>query len=138
MLRPKKWAYPKEETMREYELTVLIHPDLEIDLEKPLKKVRDIIKDNGGEVTKEEAPDKKRLAYKVKGEDFAVYVFFELNLPPQAPQKIDGVLNITDEVLRHLLVSTDPNRPDESEKEEGKEETGEEPKKEVREAKEEE
>ena len=37
---------------REDELVVLLHPDLEIDLEKPLAKVRSIITDNGGELPK--------------------------------------------------------------------------------------
>ncbi len=103
--------------MREYELTVLIHPDLEIDLEKPLSKVRDIITTNGGEITTEENQGKKKLAYRIRNEDFAVYVYFELNLPATGVQKVDATLNITDEVLRHLLVSKDLKRPDEEEKE---------------------
>ena len=37
---------------REYELVVLLHPDLEIDLEKPLAKIRQILNDNGVPVDK--------------------------------------------------------------------------------------
>ena len=37
-----------------YELTVLFHPDLEIDLEKPLKKLEGIITENGGKIVKQE------------------------------------------------------------------------------------
>jgi small subunit ribosomal protein S6 len=95
--------------MKEYELTVLLHPDLEIDLEKPLKKVRDIITGNKGEIVKEDTSwGKRKLAYRINKEDFAVYVFFELKLPAEAVKKIDATLNITDEVLRHLVVSVDP------------------------------
>ena len=94
--------------MREYELTVLIHPDLEADLETPLKIVRDIVTSNKGKVTSEDHWGKKRLAYKIAKEDFAVYVFMELSLPPLAVAKVDSTLNITDSVLRHLLVSVDP------------------------------
>ena len=94
--------------MREYELTVLIHPDLEADLETPLKIVRDIVTSNKGTVTSEDIWGKKRLAYKIAKEDFAVYVFMELSLPAQAVAKVDSTLNITDSVLRHLLVSVDP------------------------------
>lgn len=93
--------------MREYELTVLIHPDLEIDLEAPLAKVRDIITSAGGKITKEDNWGKKKLAYKIKREDFAVYVYFEVELPAEAPLKISNTLNITDEVLRYLLVGVD-------------------------------
>lgn len=94
--------------MREYELTVLLHPDLEIDLEAPLKKVRKIVTDNGGKITSEEIWGKKRLAYRIGHEDFAVYVHMVAELPPQANAKISSVLNITDEVMRYLLVSVDP------------------------------
>ena len=93
--------------MKEYELTVLIHPDLETDLEAPLDKVRKLVKSNGGEIVKEDNWGKKRLAYRIKGEDFAVYVYMDVKLPADAPLKISNTLNITDEVLRYLLVTVD-------------------------------
>jgi len=93
--------------MKEYELTVLIHPDLEVDLETPLKKVRDLIKNAGGEITSEDNWGKKKLAYKINREDFAVYVYMDVKLPADAPLKISNTLNITDEVLRYLLVTVD-------------------------------
>lgn len=94
--------------MREYELTVLLQPDLEVNLDPALKKVRDIITDNKGKISKEDNWGKKKLAYRIAREDFAVYVYFEVELPAQAAAKIDSTLNITDEVLRHLLVAVDP------------------------------
>lgn len=93
--------------MKEYELTVLVHPDLELDLEKPLTKIRDIITGNGGEILKESNWGKKRLAYAIKKEDFAIYVNFEVKLPAQGLAKLSSVLNITDEVLRYLTVGID-------------------------------
>lgn len=93
--------------MKEYELTVLIHPDLESNLEVPLTKVRDIIKNAGGEIVKEDNWGKKKLAYKINREDFAVYVYMDVKLPAEAPLKISNTLNITDEVLRYLLVTVD-------------------------------
>lgn len=93
--------------MKEYELTVLIHPDLEADLETPLAKVRNIITTAGGEIVKEDNWGKKKLAYKVDRQDFAVYVYFDVKLPADAPLKISNTFNITDEVLRYLLVTVD-------------------------------
>ena len=98
---------PEEETMKEYELTVLIHPDLEVDIDSPISKVREIIKSNDGEIIREDNWGKKKLTYRIKREDFAVYVYFELKLPASAPLKISNTLNITDEVLRYLLVTVD-------------------------------
>ncbi len=93
--------------MREYELTVLFQPDLEVNLEPALKKVRDIITGNKGKVVSEDNWGKKKLAYRIAREDFAVYVYFELELPATAAAKVDQTLNITDEVIRHLLVAVD-------------------------------
>ncbi len=93
--------------MNEYELTVLIHPDLEADLETPLNKVRDIIKKAGGKIVREDNWGKKKLAYAIRREEFAVYVYMDVELPPDAPLKISNTFNITDEVLRYLLVRVD-------------------------------
>lgn len=93
--------------MKEYELTVLIHPDLEVDLEAPLDKVRKLVKDSGGKIASEDNWGKKKLAYRIKGQDFAVYVAMNVELPAEAPLKISNTLNITEEVIRYLLVKVD-------------------------------
>lgn len=93
--------------MRKYELTVLIRPDLESDIEAPINKVRDIVKKADGEIKKEDNWGKKKLAYKIRKEDFAIYVYMDIVLPADAPLKISNTLNITEEVLRYLLVLAD-------------------------------
>ncbi len=94
--------------MKEYELVVLFHPSLEVDMSKPLDKVAKIIKGNGGEIVAEDDWGRKRLQYKIRNEDFAVYRVYTLNLPAEAVKKINDTLNITDEVLRFLLTTVDP------------------------------
>lgn len=94
-----------------YELTVLLHPDLEIDLEKPLAKVEKIITDNGGKIANKDNWGKKKLAYAIKKQDFAVYVLFEVEVAPANANKIQGLLNITDEVIRYLMVEKDLRAP---------------------------
>jgi small subunit ribosomal protein S6 len=91
--------------MKEYELTVLIHPDLEADLETPLTKVRDIIKNAGGTIIREDNWGKKKLAYAIRREEFGIYIYMDVSLPADAPLKISNIFNITDEVLRYLLVT---------------------------------
>lgn len=97
----------RRKIVKEYELTVLIHPDLEADLETPLTKVRDIIKNAGGKIIREDNWGKKKLAYAINREEFAVYVYMDVELPADAPLKISNTFNITDEVLRYLLVKVD-------------------------------
>lgn len=93
--------------MKKYELSVLIHPDLEANLETALTKVRGVVTDAGGTITNEDVQGKKKTAYRVKGQDFAIYVYMDVELPADAPLRISNTFNITDEVLRYLLVITD-------------------------------
>lgn len=93
--------------MNEYEVAVLFDPGLEIDMSKPMAKVEKLITDNGGKITKTDNWGKKKLAYKIAGQDHAVYVFYNAELPPAAVAKIESVLNITDEVIRYLITKID-------------------------------
>lgn len=103
-------ALTKGVVMKNYELTVLIHPDLEMNPEPAITKIKDLIEKNGGKITKEVNEGKKHLAYPIKKQDFAVYYYYEVELPPEAPAKIESVFNITDELLRHLLVTVDERK----------------------------
>ena len=93
--------------MKEYELTVLVHPDLESDIETPLAKVRSLVTTNGGSIVTEENWGKKKLMYRIKNQDFAVYAYFDVMLPADAPLKISNTLNISEDVMRYLLVTAD-------------------------------
>lgn len=98
--------------MRQYELTVLIHPDLEMNLQPALDKLVKAVESVGGKITKEVNEGKKRLAYSINKQDFAVYYYYELDLPDGkvAAKKVADTLDIADEFLRHLLVTVDENR----------------------------
>ncbi len=93
--------------MKQYELSVLFRPELEENIDEAISSVKSIIEQAGGTVTKEDNSGKKRLAYQINKEDFAVYVYFDLELPADAPLKISNTLNITDSVMRYLLVTAD-------------------------------
>ena len=97
--------------MRQYELTVLVHPDLEMNLEPATDKIVKLIESVGGKITKENNEGKKRLSYDVTKQDYAVYYYYELDLPNDgASDRISKVLEITDEVLRYLLVTVDERK----------------------------
>lgn len=96
--------------MKDYELTVLFHPDLEMNLDPALDKVKKIIEQAGGKITKEDNEGKKRLAYPISSQEYAIYDYFDVSLPADAPAKISSTLNITDEVLRYLLVRVDERK----------------------------
>jgi len=98
---------PKEELMQHYELTVLVKPDLESEIDATINTIKKLVTDNGGDVTTVDNWGKKKLAYKIEKEEFAVYIFAEVELPASAPKKISDVLNISDYTLRYLLVKVD-------------------------------
>lgn len=93
--------------MNEYEIAVLYHPDLEIDLEKASTKVEKIIAADGGKITKTDNWGKRKLAYPIKKQEFAVYVIYSAQIPAEALTKIEKTLNITDEVIRFLITRPD-------------------------------
>ena len=93
--------------MNLYELAVLYHPDLEIDLEKAENRVKKIIADNGGKITNTDNWGKRKLAYPINKQDFAVYVFYAVEMPGENVGKVEQTFNITDEIIRFLI-----SRPD--------------------------
>jgi small subunit ribosomal protein S6 len=93
--------------MSQYEVAVLYHPDLEIDLEKATSRVEKIFTDNGGKVTNTDNWGKRKLAYPIKKNDSAVYVMYTLELPAESVRKVEATLNITDEVIRFLITKPD-------------------------------
>jgi len=93
--------------MRDYELTVLFAPEAESEVNKALEKVKKLIADNGGKVKSEDNWGRKKLAYAINRQEFATYVFMVVELPPEGLEKVSGILNITSEVLRYLLVKID-------------------------------
>ena len=96
--------------MKNYELSVLFHPDLEMNLDPALDKMKGIVESAGGKITKVENEGKKHLAYPIEGQDFAIYYYYDVDLPATAPAKVSSSFNIADEVLRYLLVRADDRR----------------------------
>jgi len=93
--------------MNQYEIAVLYHPDLETDLDKATVKVEKIFTDNGGKVVSLDNWGKRKLAYTIKKQDYAIYVFYTVDVPAEKVTKIEALLNITDEVVRFLITKPD-------------------------------
>jgi small subunit ribosomal protein S6 len=88
-------------------VAVLYHPDLEIDLGKAEDRVKKIISDNGGKITKTDNWGKRKLAYPIAKQEFAVYVFYTVDLPAETVAKVEQTFNITDEIIRFLITRPD-------------------------------
>lgn len=93
--------------MRQYEIAVVLHPDLEMDLERVSTKLEAIVTGLDGKIDKKEVWGKRKLAYKIRKQDWGVYVFYQVSLEPASVARLDGALRITDEVMRYLVTSLD-------------------------------
>ena len=93
--------------MNQYEIAVLFDPGLEVDLEKATSRVEKIFADNGGKVTNTDNWGKRKLAYPIKRQESAIYVFYAVEMPGESVKKVESTLNITDEVIRFLITRPD-------------------------------
>lgn len=90
-----------------YEVAVLYHPSLEVDLSKAEDRVVNILTANGGKVTGTDNWGKRKLAYPIKKNEHAIYVFYNVEMPGENVSKTEATLNITDEVIRFLITKPD-------------------------------
>jgi len=93
--------------VNQYEIAVLYHPDLEMDLDKAETKIKKLFTDNGGKLVSTDNWGKRKLAYAIAKQDHAIYVFYTVDLPSEGVSKIEKTLNITDEVIRFIIVKPD-------------------------------
>lgn len=93
--------------MAQYEIAVLYHPDLEVDLTKAEEKVTKLFTNNGGKVSATDNWGKRKLAYSIAKQEYAVYVFYTVEMPGEGIKKVEDTLNITDEVIRYLITKPD-------------------------------
>lgn len=93
--------------VQQYEVAVVYDPGLEVDLSKAEDRVKKAFKNNGAEITAADNWGKKKLAYPIAKNDHAVYVFYTVKMPSENVGKLESALNITDEVIRYLIVRQD-------------------------------
>ena len=91
--------------MRDYELTLVIDPDLtSVNQKKIFTKIKKIITDLKGKVGKEDEWGRKELAYSIKKKTMGSYFLWTVKLPAEAPAEIDKKLKLEEAVIRYLLV----------------------------------
>jgi small subunit ribosomal protein S6 len=63
--------------------------------------------DNKAKIVNADNWGKRKLAYPIAKQDFAVYVFYTVEIPAANVAKIEQTFNITDEVIRFLITKPD-------------------------------
>ena len=90
-----------------YELAILYYANLEADFKTVSAKIEKMITDQGGKIVKTDNWGKKELAYKIKQETQAIYVFYDLEIDPQSLIKLESKFNINDSILRYQFYKLD-------------------------------
>ena len=90
--------------MRRYELMLVIRPDAPDDSVQALidRQTRTIVT-AGGQIIKVSPWGRRRLAYKIGPHHEASYFIIVFDAPSEAVAELERGLNITEEVLRHLV-----------------------------------
>jgi len=97
----------KEESfMHNYELVVIIHPDLDDEaIEQSLDRIRGWITDSGGSINKTDKWGKRRMSYEIQKQNEGIYYLLEVSMLPTAVAELERNMMILEPVMRHMVVA---------------------------------
>ena len=94
--------------LSDYELVLIISPEVVEDkFEATLENVSRFITEKGGVISDVERWGKRKLAYPIRRFVEGSYVLTRLQLKPAFTKELEANLQISEEVLRHLLIKLD-------------------------------
>jgi len=92
--------------LRAYELIVVLSPEIGDDvLEASIDKVQQSVTSRGGEIVESKPWGRRRLAYPIKRHMEGNYVESHVRLDPGQVSSLEANLRISEEVIRHLIVT---------------------------------
>ena len=94
--------------MRSYELTVIMDPGIaEEEVPQTIERLTALVDKNGGSVSGINHWGRRRLAYPIGHHGEGNYVLMQLEFDPARTAELEAGLNLSEELLRHLLVRLD-------------------------------
>ena len=91
---------------RDYELVLIISPEIVDEaLGTTIDNVNQFVTGKGGIISDVEQWGKRKLAYPIRHFMEGSYVKIRFNLKPTLTREFEAKLNISEEVLRHLLIN---------------------------------
>ena len=101
----KKASEAKDKQLRDYELVLIVSPEVvEERFDATIDNVSQFITGKGGTISDVERWGKRRLAYPIEHFTEGSYVLTRFRLKPALSKELEANLQISEEVLRHLLV----------------------------------
>jgi len=94
--------------MRNYELTYIIHPDLDDSAFQALnEQIASWISDGGGKIGKSDIWGKKKMAYEIRKQSEGNYVHLQVEMDPSLGAEIERQLQLQESVLRYLIIAVE-------------------------------
>ncbi|HWL96613.1 MAG TPA: 30S ribosomal protein S6 [Nocardioidaceae bacterium] len=94
--------------MRNYEVMVILDPDLEERTVAPsLDQYLNLVRTDGGSVEKVDVWGRRRLAYEIQKKAEAIYAVVELTAEPATVKELDRQLGLNESVLRTKVIRPD-------------------------------
>ena len=94
--------------MRDYELVIIIQPDLDETAVKGIvEKIQALVTTAGGTVAKIDKWGKKRMAYAINKRREGQYVLFELQMAPTFSAELERNLRFMEPVIRFSIINRD-------------------------------
>ena len=101
----RKVSEVEDKQIRDYELVVIISPEVgEEKLSTTIDNITQFITERGGTISNTEQWGKKKLAYPIKHFMEGKYVLRWFKLRAALTKELEANLQISEEVLRHLLI----------------------------------
>lgn len=90
---------------RSYEALYIVRPELkDTEIQKIADRYKKVVEDHGGEVSKAEKWEKRKLAYEVGGLKEGNYIIMNFTAPGDVPAELNRLLRISDDIIRHQIV----------------------------------
>lgn len=96
--------------MKKYELLYIISTNAnEVQREELIEKFKKFIEDRKGIVSEIDKWGMRKLAYPIKFKNEGFYVLMNFEAEPSIIKELDGIMNITENVIRKIFVTKEIN-----------------------------
>ena len=94
--------------MRQYEVMVILNPDLEERTVGPeLDKFLKVIRDSGGSVEKVDIWGRRRLSFEMAKRWEGIYAVLDITAEPAAVLEMDRQMNLNESIMRTKVIRPD-------------------------------
>ncbi|KAA3647936.1 MAG: 30S ribosomal protein S6 [Chloroflexi bacterium] len=95
--------------MRNYEVVVIVHPDLdESAFGEVVELVKGWITEDGGTITNVDVWGKRRMAYEIRKQREGQYVLIHTEMQPEAQAELERKLRLQEPIMRFMVTRVEP------------------------------